>query len=153
MAKQKPVVVFVAGTFDGLHAGHVKLFEFARKKGAQLQRKLKRRGTKLHVIVARDSSVRKWKGKPPVQNERERLSVVSALKGVNAAMLGHPSDFFESVRKIRPDLIVLGHDQGGAQIVKRLSALGFGLVVRCKPFNRARLHSRNLRERKFHKNI
>ncbi len=153
MAKEKPVVVFLAGTFDGIHAGHVKLFEFARKQGRKLQAKLRRPGTKLHIIVARDSSVRKWKGRPPVQNERERLSVVQQLRDVDAAFLGHPTDFFESVRKIRPDVIVLGHDQGDAALIKRLNGMGYPLVVRCRPFNRHRLHSRILRKKKFIKKV
>ena len=153
MKGQKPVVVFLAGTFDGIHAGHVKLFEFARNEGRKLEARLKRPSTKLHVIVARDSSVRRWKGRPPVQNERERLSVVAGLRSVDKALLGHPTDFFKSVRKIKPDIIVLGHDQGGPALIARLKKMGYPLVVRCKPFSRSRLHSRILRKKKFTKKV
>ena len=148
----KPLTVFVAGTFDGLHAGHLELFEFARRKGARLQKALARPSTKLHVIVARDANVEKTKGKVPLQNEVERLRLVKSLRQVDAAMLGHPNDFFASVRKIAPDLIVLGHDQSEV-IEAHLRHMGYKRIVRGKPYLRARLKSSKLKKRRFEKSV
>ena len=49
-----PVRVFVAGTFDGLHLGHLFLFDFARRRGMALARRQSRDGVYLSVVVARD---------------------------------------------------------------------------------------------------
>ncbi len=144
------VKVFVAGTFDGVHAGHLRLFEFAKRRGKALQRKLKRKTTVLHVIVGRDANVRKVKGKPALHTERERLKLVKSIRGVDKAMLGHPVDFFESVRKVAPDLVVLGHDQNHG-IEEKLAEMGYSLVVRCPAYARGRLASRELKKKKFHK--
>ncbi len=144
------VTVFVAGTFDGLHAGHLRLFEFARKKGTELQKKLRRKSTVLHVIVARDANVKKAKGKPPLHSEVERLKLVKSLRQVDRALLGHPVDFLQSVRKVKPDMIVLGHDQDNG-MEERLKRIGYGLVVRCPAYGRGRLASRKLKQEKFEK--
>jgi len=148
--KQKPVVVFVAGTFDGLHAGHLKLFEFAKAKGRGLEKRLKRKSTKLHVIVARDANVEKIKGARPLHAENERLALVKSIRHVDAATLGHPVDFFESVRRVDPDLIVLGHDQNHG-IEERLRSLGYKLIARCPPYRRGKFRSSNLKKNKFQK--
>ena len=91
--------VFVGGTFDILHPGHIDLLEFASHYG------------KLYVVVARDSNVLKNKGKKPILNEASRLRVVSSIRYVYEARLGDEKDIFKPVREISPDVIVLGPDQ------------------------------------------
>ena len=90
--------VLATGTFDLLHPGHLLYLSEARGLGDEL-----------YVIVARDSMI---KHKPkPVVPEEQRLSMVQALRVVDKAMLGSKIDIFEPLRKIRPDIIVLGHNQ------------------------------------------
>jgi len=91
--------VFVAGTFDLLHPGHVSLLEHASKLG------------RVYVVVARDSTVEKLKGKRPVLSETSRLRVVGSVRYVYDAVLGDPEDMLAPVEKIKPDIIVLGPDQ------------------------------------------
>ncbi len=91
--------VFVGGTFELLHPGHIELFRYASSHG------------KLYVVVARDKTVRRVKGRNPVLDERARLEVVSSVKYVYRAFLGSESDFLESVERVKPDVIVLGPDQ------------------------------------------
>ena len=112
-ATADPVRVFVGGTFDGLHLGHVFLLEFARRRGLALARRSGRPGVHLSVVVARDESVRRIKHRSPHHTQRERRRLVASLKLVDAAFVGVPNDFVRSVRKVRPDLIVLGYDQSG----------------------------------------
>src|SRR6266481_3703813 len=134
-----PVRVFVAGTFDGLHIGHLFLFRFARQQGARLARRLGRRGSYLSVTIARDESVRRIKGRPPLQTQEERRQLVAAVRDVDHAFVGHPEDFVRSVRRARPDLIVLGHDQSLAwEEILRRSGVTVA-VVRCPEYGRRRL--------------
>lgn len=93
-------VVLTAGTYDIIHTGHIKTLKEAKK-----------RGDLLIVIVARDKTVEKVKGRSPVIPENQRKIIVQALKPVDLAILGSEKDFLEPIRKVRPDLIVLGRDQ------------------------------------------
>jgi FAD synthetase len=88
------------GTFDLLHPGHEHFLREARSHGDHLT-----------VIVARDETVRAVKGRPPAQDERERLAAVRALPFVDDARLGELGDKMRVVRDARPDVICLGYDQ------------------------------------------
>jgi FAD synthetase len=107
MAKQttrKQRVVLASGVFDLLHLGHVRFLEDAKKAGGPK--------AKLIVIIAKDSTVEKMKGKKPIMSEEERLALVKSLKVVDDAVLGYEGlDIGEVVEKINPDIIALGWDQ------------------------------------------
>jgi FAD synthetase len=140
-----PVRVFVGGTFDGLHLGHVFLLEFARRRGLALARRSARSGVHLSVVVARDESVRRIKHRAPHHTQRERRRLVASLKPVDAAFVGVPNDFVRSVRKVRPDLIVLGYDQSaGWEDILRDAGIE-AQIVRCPPYDRRRLKSSMIR--------
>ena len=144
-ASAGPVRVFVGGTFDGLHLGHVHLLEFARRRGLALARRLGRNGVHLSVVVARDESVKRIKHRAPHHSHAERRRLVAAVRAVDAALVGVPRDFVRSVRKVRPDLIVLGYDQT-AKWEGILQAAGIDArVVRCPPYRGGRLKSSRLR--------
>ena len=91
--------VFVAGTFDLIHPGHVELFRFASRYG------------KVYAVVARDSTVVRVKGKRPLMDEETRRFMVSAVRYVREALLGDERDMLASVARVRPHVIVLGPDQ------------------------------------------
>ncbi|MCW3983109.1 MAG: FAD synthase [Candidatus Bathyarchaeota archaeon] len=106
MANQttKPRVVLASGVFDLLHLGHVRFLEDAKKSGGP--------HAKLIVIVARDSTAEKLKGKKPIMNEDQRRALVESLKVVDEAVLGYEGlDIGEVLAKIKPDVIALGYDQ------------------------------------------
>jgi len=105
---RKKKIVLASGTFDLLHFGHMKYLEEAKKAGGE--------NAELIVIVARDSTVEKRKGKKPVMSEDQRRSLVESLKVVDEAILGF-EDFSidEVIEKIRPDVITVGHDQDGIE--------------------------------------
>ena len=106
MANQtrKQRVVLASGVFDLLHLGHVRFLEDAKRAAGA--------GAKLIVIVARDSTAEKLKGKKPIMSEDQRLALVESLKVVDEAVLGYEGlAIGEVIEKICPDIIALGYDQ------------------------------------------
>ena len=87
------------GVFDLLHPGHLYFLREARKLGDELW-----------VVVARDSTARRFKHEP-ITPEASRLEMVGALKPVDRAVLGHEGNIYEILEEIRPDVIAVGFDQ------------------------------------------
>lgn len=93
--------VMVFGTFDRFHPGHDSFLKQAKENGETLI-----------VVVARDATVEKIKGKPPEQNERMRLRKVAEHPAVDEAVFGSlGTDKMEIIMATRPDIICLGYDQ------------------------------------------
>lgn len=92
--------VMTFGTFDVLHAGH----EFYLRRAREM-------GDYLIVVVARDNTVQKVKGEAPYHDERERLNKVKELEIADKVVLGYEDDKYRVIRKYKPDIIALGHDQ------------------------------------------
>ncbi|OGS49330.1 MAG: FAD synthase [Euryarchaeota archaeon RBG_16_68_13] len=93
------VRVMATGVFDLLHPGHIYFLSEARSLGDELV-----------VVVARDSTARKFKHEP-ITAEASRVQMVAALKPVDRALLGHEGDIYEILDELRPDVIALGFDQ------------------------------------------
>lgn len=92
--------VMASGVFDLIHPGHISYLEQARSYGDELV-----------VVIACDSTVRKRKHEP-ITPESMRARVVGALKPVDKVIIGGDGDIFDTVRFVKPDVIVLGYDQG-----------------------------------------
>jgi len=92
--------VMCAGTFDTIHPGHLYYLSESKKYG-----------NKLVVVVARDETSKKFKGKSPLHNERNRLEAIRTLNTVDEAVLGNQGDIFKIIEEIKPDVICLGYDQ------------------------------------------
>jgi len=88
-----------SGVFDIIHLGHVHYLQEAKSLGDELV-----------VVVATDATVRRMKHEPITPGVM-RVQLVSALKPVDRAVLGHEDDIFRTVEEIRPDIIALGYDQ------------------------------------------
>lgn len=100
---KKNKIVLASGVFDLLHLGHVRFLEEAKKAGGP--------HAKLIVIVARDSTVEKRKGRKPIMPENQRCALVASLKVVDEAMLGYEDfDMGKVLDKLRPDIVAVGHD-------------------------------------------
>ena len=96
--------VLASGVFDLLHIGHVKFLEEAKKQGGK--------NSQLIVIIARDTTVEKAKGRKPIMSENQRRTLVESLKVVNEAVLGlEVFDIGDVIEQIKPDIIALGYDQ------------------------------------------
>ncbi len=90
--------VMIFGTFDILHKGHLNFFEQAKNYGDYLI-----------IVIARDKTVKKIKGKLPKNNEKKRLKAVR--KYADKTVLGYIRDKYKVIKKFKPDLICLGYDQ------------------------------------------
>mmetsp|Transcript_20392 Transcript_20392/g.53328 ORF Transcript_20392/g.53328 Transcript_20392/m.53328 type:complete len:471 (+) Transcript_20392:244-1656(+) len=101
--KMHPVRVYMDGCFDMMHYGHANALRQARACGDQLV-----------VGLIPDSEIVRCKG-PPVQNEEERMVMVSSVKWVDEVITGvpydlHPDFIHQLFTKHRIDYIVHGDD-------------------------------------------
>ncbi len=106
--------VMAQGTFDLLHPGHV---YYLRESAEQ--------GDELYVVIARD--IRMREKKELVMDEQSRRAVVDALEMVDTAVLGSEESIFDSVDRVRPDVITVGYDQpyNPEELEETLEAHGF----------------------------
>lgn len=97
-------IVLATGVFDLLHLGHLRFLEESKKKGGP--------GSKLVVMIARDKTVLRRKGRGPVVPEDQRRELVAALRVVDRAILGREKiDLLRDLKEVKPDIVCVGHDQ------------------------------------------
>jgi len=113
-------VVFIGGKFEIIHIGHLHTIRSAKKLGDLLV-----------AVVARDSTIRREKLREPVIGESERVTLLSALRDVDVAMLGSEVDIYETLQKVSPDVVALGYDQHHAEadIAKEAERRGMAVDV------------------------
>jgi D-beta-D-heptose 7-phosphate kinase / D-beta-D-heptose 1-phosphate adenosyltransferase len=96
-------ICFTNGCFDLLHAGHIKLLEFARRQGDLLV-----------VGLNSDASVRQLKGEGrPVYPQEDRARMLAALEAVDYVILFDNPRAEGIIRFVRPDILVKGEDYRG----------------------------------------
>jgi len=138
-------IVLASGTFDLLHLGHVKYLEEAKKAGGP--------NAKLLVIVARDRTVEKRRGRKPVMPEDHRRALVESLKVVDQAILGYEDfDIGKMIEKIKPDVIALGYDREDLErkVRETVAKKGFNIqVVKIGKFGKPELNSSSKIRRKI----
>lgn len=133
MKKTQDKKVLVFGTFDGIHGGHIYFLKEAKKLG------------KLFISVASDESIIKRKQHIPERKESYRMKDVRELKiaenvSIGDRMLGKWSE----IKKIKPDIIVLGYDQKelGLALKKDKKNIGVNFVIKkMKSFKPKEMHS------------
>ena len=95
------------GCFDVLHAGHVRLLQFAK---ANCDR--------LIVAINSDASTRRLKGKTrPINTEADRAAVLAAMRYVDAVILFDQDTPKEAIEVLQPSVLVKGADYSIDQIV------------------------------------
>ena len=93
-------IVLAGGVFDIIHPGHIHTLNAAKALGDVLV-----------VAIATDKTAQKMKKRPPLHNQELRRELVSCLSMVDITMIGHEGDIFETVKEVKPNIIVLGYDQ------------------------------------------
>lgn len=108
MKLKSPTTVFINGCFDILHPGHIKLFESARSFGD-------------HVVVAIDSDrrVQEMKGPSrPIKSEYQRKTVLASIRYIDDVHIFDTKEELEAlVKKIKPDIMIVGSDWKGKEVV------------------------------------
>ena len=121
-------IVMAFGSFDFLHEGHLYYFREAKKLG-----------DKLIVIVGRDSTIEKVKGRKPRLSEEERLAEIRKIGFIDEAVLGYENDQFKVLDDFKPDIICLGYDQKSfitEKLEQELKKRGImPRIIRIEPFN------------------
>ena len=143
--EERRPLVLASGVFDLVHYGHVYFLEQAKKAGGD--------NARLIVVVARDKTVEKTKGKPPILPEEQRRMIVAALKPVDEATLGHEDfDMTLMLREIGPDVVAVGYDQSRIEndVKSLIARKGLGIkVVRISKFLASELDSSSKIRRKI----
>ena len=109
-----PKKVFVSGSYDMLHSGHVAFFEEAASYGD------------LYVGVGSDKTIAELKARKTINPDAERLYMVRALKVVRDAWINSGSgmlDFEGELRQLMPDIFFVntdGHTPAKEQLCKEL---------------------------------
>ena len=144
-ALRDKVLILASGVFDLVHYGHSRFIEEAKKLGGE--------NSRLVVIIARDKTVKRLKGRLPIIPEDQRRAVVESLKPVDEALLGYENlSFEETIAKVKPDIIAVGYDQLSIEndVKAFIQARGLTIeVVRVGKFGRADLDSSSKIKRKI----
>jgi len=94
----KPVV-YTGGTFDLLHAGHVRFLEQCATYG------------RVVVSLNTDEFVEEYKNCTPIMNLQERFTVMSAIKHVDQVVVNiGGADSKPAIIGVKPDIIAIGSD-------------------------------------------
>ena len=92
--------VFVNGTFDILHRGHLELLNYAKSFG--------------YVIVGIDTDecIKEKKGPSrPIHNQEERKFLLENLRSVDEVIFfSSEPEFEELIKSLKPDIIIVGSD-------------------------------------------
>ena len=112
--------VFVSGSFDMLHSGHIEFFSEAAQYGD------------LYVALGSDRTIFELKGRSTVNNDQERLFMVKSVSFVKDAFISRGSgilDFEAELREIMPDFFVVNADGHTAEKRDLCRSLGIQYII------------------------
>lgn len=100
--------IFVNGSFDLLHTGHLDLLFYAKSLGAHL-----------HVAIDSDQRIKDHKGYDrPVNPLNIRKAIMESLKPVDeVSVFGTDAELINIIRTYSPDIMVKGSDWQGSPII------------------------------------
>jgi D-beta-D-heptose 7-phosphate kinase/D-beta-D-heptose 1-phosphate adenosyltransferase len=100
--------IFVNGTFDILHRGHLELLNYAKGLGDFLM-----------VGIDTDERVSEKKGPTrPIHNQEERKFFLENLKSVDKVkFFSSDQELEELIKSFQPDIMVVGSDWKGKSVI------------------------------------
>lgn len=112
----KTLTVFAAGCFNRVHPAHLRLL-----------RQAKVLGDRLVVVLSNDAHNKKPNAVPAAERKRRLESYGIA----DEVRVGDADSFAESLRRVRPDVLVLGYDQKlpDPETEQAVASLGVRVVV------------------------
>jgi D-beta-D-heptose 7-phosphate kinase/D-beta-D-heptose 1-phosphate adenosyltransferase len=103
--------IWTNGTFDVLHAGHIKLFREARKLAGP--------GGKVVVGTDSDDRIRELKGPTrPINNLFNRIDFLRSIKYIDDVVAFSSEDtLIANIKRYSPDIILIGDDYKDKRVV------------------------------------
>jgi cytidyltransferase-like protein len=99
--------VWVNGTFDVLHIGHIKLLEFASQFG------------EVRVGIDTDERVKQFKGElRPINTIKDRIDFMNSIKYVNSSVsFSTDEELCDRIKEWNADIIVVGNDYKDKRVI------------------------------------
>ena len=103
-----PKTIWVNGSFDVLHAGHIELFKYARSVGDYLV-----------VGTDTDERIRELKGESrPINQQKHRVTMLEAIRYIDKVVtFGSVDEQLARIRESNAEIIVIGSDYRGRRVV------------------------------------
>ena len=120
--------IFVNGTFDILHPGHVQLLNYARSLGDSLI-----------VAIDSDRRVRELKGKDrPINSEDDRKFMLENLRSVDTVWFFDSDQELEDICRLYNPIMVKGSDYRGRTIIGQQYCKEIVFYDRIEPYSTTR---------------
>jgi D-beta-D-heptose 7-phosphate kinase/D-beta-D-heptose 1-phosphate adenosyltransferase len=118
--------IFVNGTFDVLHPGHLDLLNYAKSLGDFLL-----------VAIDSDSRVASKKGADrPFNPQYNRMKLLQNLKAVDEVIIfDDDQELTQTVKILRPDIMVVGSDYKDKTVIGSEYAKQLRFYTRTTPFS------------------
>lgn len=118
--------IFVNGTFDVLHPGHLDLLNYAKSLGDFLL-----------VAIDSDSRVASKKGLDrPVNPQYNRMKLLQNLKAVDEVVIFDSDvELTQTVKILRPDIMIVGSDYKDKTVIGSEYAKQLRFYSRTTPFS------------------
>jgi len=99
--------IFVNGTFDIVHRGHLELLEYAYNIGTVL------------VAIDSDRRVKELKGSTrPINNQNDRAYLLRSLKFTSGVVIfDTDQELIDTIKSYQPDMMIKGSDYKGKPII------------------------------------
>jgi D-beta-D-heptose 7-phosphate kinase/D-beta-D-heptose 1-phosphate adenosyltransferase len=103
----KSIKVWINGTFDVLHIGHIKLLEFANQFG------------EVRVGIDTDERVKKLKGElRPINNIKDRIDFMNSIKYVHSSVyFSTDEELCDRIKEWSADIIIIGDDYKDKKVI------------------------------------
>jgi len=120
--------IFVNGTFDILHPGHVQLLNYARSLGDSLL-----------VAIDGDQRVRELKGSGrPINSEDDRKLMLESLRSVDTVWIFNSDQELEDICRLYNPVMVKGSDYKGRHIIGHQYCKEIVFYDRIEPYTTTR---------------
>ena len=125
--------IFLTGTFDVIHPGHIELLKYAKKHGDHLT-----------VAIDTDRRVKEKKGEDrPFHNQDDRQLVISSIKYVDQTFLfDSDEELINLVKTLEPDVWFAGADWWGKEFPGKEYAKKISYFTRIEPHSTTRILKR-----------
>ena len=121
-------IIFVNGTFDILHPGHVQLLNYARSLGDSLI-----------VAIDSDRRVRQLKGdNRPINSEDDRKLMLESLRSVDSVWIFNSDQELEDICRLYNPVMVKGSDYQGRHIIGQQYCKEIVFYDRIEPYSTTR---------------